>query len=48
MTISGGVSISDFNLNSRDAIGISETSDFEINATENSELLFIEVPMITL
>lgn len=48
MTISGGVSISDFNLNSRDAIGISETSDFEINATEDSELLFIEVPMITL
>lgn len=48
MTISGEVSISDFNLNSRDAICISETSDFEINATENSELLFIEVPMITL
>jgi len=48
MTISGGVSISDFNLNSRDAIGISKISDFEINATKDSELLFIEVPMITL
>lgn len=48
MTISGGVSISEFNLNSRDAIGISETSNFEIKATEASELLFIEVPMINL
>lgn len=48
MTISGGVSISEFNLNSRDAIGISQTSNFEIKATEASELLFIEVPMINL
>lgn len=48
MTISGGVSISEFNLNSRDAIGISETSNFEIKATDASELLFIEVPMINL
>ena len=48
MNISGRVSISDVNLNTRDALGISETSDFEINATEDSELLFIEVPMISL
>ncbi len=48
MTISGGVSILDINLSTRDALGISETSDFEINATEDSELLFIEVPMISL
>ena len=48
MNISGGVSILDINLSTRDALGISETSDFEINATEDSELLFIEVPMISL
>tara|TARA_Y100000589_G_C27138195_1_gene623460 strand:- start:941 stop:1666 length:726 start_codon:yes stop_codon:yes gene_type:complete len=48
MNISGGVSILDVNLSTRDALGISETSDFEINATEDSELLFIEVPMISL
>ena len=48
MTISGGVSISDINLKSRDALGVSETSDFEINADEDSELLLIEVPMLTL
>ena len=48
MNICGGVSISDVNLNTRDAIGVSETSDFEINAIEDTELLFIEVPMISL
>jgi redox-sensitive bicupin YhaK (pirin superfamily) len=48
MNISGGVSIADTQLNSRDALGISETADFGINATEDSELLFIEVPMISL
>jgi redox-sensitive bicupin YhaK (pirin superfamily) len=48
MNISGGVSIADAQLNSRDALGISETSDFDINAIEDSELLFIEVPMINL
>lgn len=48
MNISGGVLISDVQLNSRDALGITETPDFNINATEDTELLFIEVPMITL
>ncbi|APY07292.1 hypothetical protein BWZ20_02785 [Winogradskyella sp. J14-2] len=48
MNISGGISISDITLNTRDALGISETSNFQINATENTELLFIEVPMISL
>jgi redox-sensitive bicupin YhaK (pirin superfamily) len=48
MNISGGVSIADAQLNSRDALGISETADFDINAIEDSELLFIEVPMINL
>jgi hypothetical protein len=47
-TISGGVSISDINLKSRAALGVSETSYFEINAVEYPELLFIEVPMLTL
>lgn len=48
MNISGGVSISDINLSTRDALGISETSNFQINVTEDTELLFIEVPMISL
>ena len=32
-------------LNSRDAVGISEINDFKIEATEESQLLFIEVPL---
>ncbi len=29
----------------RDGIGISETNSFNLQAKENSEILFIEVPM---
>jgi hypothetical protein len=32
-------------LNSRDAIGISETESFEMKASNDSEILLIEVPM---
>ncbi len=45
MLISGDLNIEDKKLNRRDAIGISETSEFTINAKQNSEVLFIEIPM---
>jgi len=45
MTIHGKISIENEFLNSRDAMGISETSSFKIQSEEDSELLFIEVPM---
>jgi len=45
MNIHGNISINDHDLETRDAVGISETSAFEIKANEDSALLFIEVPM---
>ncbi|WP_299100313.1 pirin family protein [uncultured Winogradskyella sp.] len=48
MNIAGNSSIENEDLNSRDAIGISETDSFKITAKSKSELLFIEVPMIKL
>jgi len=45
MTIHGNVSIDGKNLETRDAVGVSETNSFEIKANEDSALLFIEVPM---
>ena len=48
MIISGKVDINGEILESRDAIGISETDDFNIVSKADSELLFIEVPMINL
>jgi len=45
MTIHGNVSIEGKNLETRDAVGVSETNSFEIKANEDSALLFIEVPM---
>ena len=45
MVITGHVIVANEKLNSRDAIGISETDSFTIQASEASELLFIEVPM---
>ena len=45
MNIHGLVSIENENLKSRDAIGLSATSSLHVNASENSELLFIEIPM---
>lgn len=48
MTIYGAIIIADQNLETRDAIGVSETESFSIETKQDSELLFIEVPMITL
>lgn len=45
MIIGGEVMIDNETLQTRDALGISETDRFSIRATENSEVLFIEVPM---
>ena len=46
MTIHGNVTINDNSLQTRDAIGVSETEDFEIKSLDDSQLLFIEVPML--
>ena len=46
MNIHGKINIDNENLDSRDAIGISDTSDLIIKAEENSALLLIEVPML--
>lgn len=45
MLISGEIAVAERELKKRDAIGISETSDFTIKAGQDSEILFIEVPM---
>jgi len=45
MVISGSVEIENESLSQRDAIEISQTNSFQINANTNAELLFIEVPM---
>jgi len=46
MNIHGHVSIENEILETRDAIGVSETEGFLIKANEDSEILLIEVPMI--
>ncbi|WP_017730312.1 pirin family protein [Nafulsella turpanensis] len=43
--LSGTVEVANQRLGQRDAIGISETDAITVKATENSELLLIEVPM---
>lgn len=48
MIIDGNVQISAQNLQSRDAIGISETQEFSIEAVTKAQLIFIEVPMLSL
>jgi hypothetical protein len=45
VNISGAASVGDIKLGKRDAVGISETESFTITATEDTELLAIEVPM---
>ena len=45
VVINGSVEINGTTLNNRDALGISETDSFTINASEDAELLAIEVPM---
>lgn len=46
MNIHGAVTIETNELQTRDAIGVSQTDNFKISANEDSELLLIEVPMI--
>lgn len=48
MNISGKIEIDNDILETRDAIGVSEINSFKINSKSDSELLFIEVPMIKL
>lgn len=43
--IDGKIKIGDQTLTSRDALGIWETSEFNIQALENSEFLIMDVPM---
>ena len=45
MQVFGASKIETTELSSRDAVGISEINDFKIEATEDSQLLFIEVPV---
>ena len=45
MVITGEIQIENESLIKRDAIGIEQTSEFEIKAIKNTELLFVEVPM---
>jgi len=46
MLISGEIRVQKYLLNSRDALGISNISDFTINAIQDAEVLLIEVPMV--
>ncbi len=45
LLVEGNVTIMDKELNRRDAIGVYDTDAVEIKATNNSEVLIIEVPM---
>ncbi len=45
VVISGSIKINDLVLGKRDALGISDTDSFTITASEDAELLAIEVPM---
>ena len=45
MVINGSVEINGEKLSKRDAIGISEIDKFDVKAFEDSELLFVDVPM---
>ena len=46
MNIAGKITIDDKIAASRDAIGINNTDKFEVRAIEDSQLLFIEIPML--
>jgi len=46
MLISGDVKIEDSILKKRDALGIWRTDSFKIEASDNAEVLLIEVPMV--
>jgi len=46
VVINGSIEINGTQLNKRDALGIRDVDSFMINATEDAELLAIEIPMI--
>ncbi|MEO6723124.1 MAG: pirin family protein [Ferruginibacter sp.] len=46
VVIKGSVQVGDVTLGKRDAVGISETDSFAVTASEDAELLAVEVPMI--
>lgn len=46
MLISGELDLDSLNLQTRDAAGVWQSNDFTIKANADSEILFIEVPMI--
>jgi redox-sensitive bicupin YhaK (pirin superfamily) len=43
--VEGQVEVAENSLSQRDAVGVSETDRIEIKATQNSELVIVEVPM---
>ena len=45
VVINGSVTVDGQQLNKRDALGISETESFTVTASEDAELLAIEIPM---
>ena len=45
MVINGDIKVENDILEKRDAMGVSQTKSILINATKNTELLFIEVPI---
>ncbi|MEO7307923.1 MAG: pirin family protein [Ferruginibacter sp.] len=45
VVINGSVTVDGQQLNKRDALGISETENFRVTASEDAELLAIEIPM---
>jgi quercetin 2,3-dioxygenase len=45
VVINGSVTVGGQQLNKRDALGISETESFTVTASEDAELLAIEIPM---
>ena len=45
VVINGSVEVGGQQLNKRDALGISETENFTVKASEDAELLAIEIPM---
>lgn len=47
MVIDGEINVENENLTKRDAIGISNMEEIQINSKSTSELLFIEVPMLS-
>jgi len=46
VAINGTVQVGDITLGKRDAVGISGVDNFSITATEDAELLAIEIPMV--